>query len=93
MAPDESGPPTLDFVGTIGVTVKGEVWSCVEVPGSAEHFRTSRAVKVAATVDGEPLAIALMPTGRGGHMLSITAQLRRRLGKEIGDTVVVHIEP
>jgi hypothetical protein len=33
----------------------------------------------------------LLPTGTGGHMLSISAGLRRRLGKEIGDPVAVHL--
>jgi hypothetical protein len=71
--------------------VKGELWSCVEVPGSVELLGTGTAVKVVATVDGRPLTAGLLPTGTGGHMLSISAGLRRQLGKEIGDPVAVHL--
>jgi hypothetical protein len=81
----------LQFTAPIGVKVTGDVWSCVEVPDSKGLFGTGKAVKVAATVDGEPLAVALMPTGAGGHMLSISAKLRTRIGKDIGDEVAVRI--
>ncbi len=83
----------LDFTFTapIGVNVKGEVWSCVEMPGSAEYFGTGKSVKVVATVDALPITAAFMPTGTGGHMLSISAKLRKKLGKEVGDVVAVHL--
>lgn len=85
------GPMDLHFTAAIGVEVKGDVWSCVEIPNSTELFGTGKAVKVAASVDGEPLAVALMPTGTGGHMLSISAKLRKKIGKEVGDDVAVRI--
>ncbi|WP_138945395.1 DUF1905 domain-containing protein [Plantibacter sp. M259] len=87
-------PTELDhgFTAPIGVDVKGDVWSCVEMPGSAEFFGTCKSVRVDATVDGVDLPnVGLMPTGSGGHMLSISAKLRKRLGKDIGDTVDVHL--
>jgi hypothetical protein len=89
--PDLPQPLDHTFTAPIGVDVKGEVWSCVEMPGSAEFFGTGRSVKVSGTIDGEPIASALMPTGTGGHMLSVSAKLRKRLGKEIGDTVTVRL--
>ncbi|WP_285042886.1 DUF1905 domain-containing protein [Plantibacter sp. LMC-P-059a] len=80
------------FTAPIGVDVKGDVWSCVEMPGSAEFFGTGKTVRVDATVDGiEVPNVGLMPTGTGGHMLSVSAKLRKRLGKEIGDAVEVHL--
>jgi hypothetical protein len=79
------------FVATIGVDVKGELWPCVEVPGSRELLGTGKAAKVAGTVDGVPVATALLPTGTGGHMLSLNAKLRARLGKDLGDEVTVHL--
>lgn len=85
------GPVDLTFAAPIGVTVKDDVWSCVEVPGSVELFGTGKAVKVVATVDGEPVTAGLMPTGSGGHMLSISAKLRKKLGKAVGDDVTVHL--
>ncbi|MCA9834705.1 MAG: DUF1905 domain-containing protein [Thermomicrobiales bacterium] len=87
-------PTTLDhaFTAPIGVDVKGEIWSCVEMPGSAEFFGTKRAVRVDAMVDTIPISnVGLMVTGTGGHMLSISAKLRKQLGKEIGDSVTVHL--
>lgn len=87
-------PTVLDhtFTASIGVDVKGDLWSCVEMPDSAEFFGTKRAVRVDAVVDEIPLSnVGLMVTGTGGHMLSISAKLRKQLGKEIGDTVTVHL--
>lgn len=87
-------PSLLDYTFTapIGVDIKGEMWSCVEMPGSAEFFATKRAVRVDAEVDGIELTnVGLMVTGTGGHMLSISAKLRKQLGKEIGDEVTVRL--
>lgn len=61
------------------------------MPDSVQFFGTGRSVKVIATVDTLPIAAAFMPTGAGGHMLSISAKLRKKLGKEIGDVVIVHL--
>jgi len=83
------GPMHLSFTAPIGVMVKGEMWSCVEVPGSVELFGTGKAVRVVAQVDEQPVTAGLMPTGSGGHMLSISAKLRKKLGKEVGDDVLV----
>ena len=85
------GPIDVTFTAPIGLEIKGDVWSCVEVPDSVELFGTGKAIKVVARVDDEPLSVALMPTGSGGHMLSISAKLRKRLGKEVGDEVTVHL--
>ena len=86
-------PLDHEFSGPIGVDVKGEVWSCVEVPGSAELFGTKRAVRVDAVVDGVPVPnVGLIVTGNGGHMLSLSKALRAKLGKDLGDTVTVRLE-
>lgn len=85
------GPIDVRFSGPLGVEVKGDLWSCVEVPGSVELFGTGKAVKVVGTVDDEPVAVALMPTGAGGHMLSVSAKLRKKIGREVGDDVTVHL--
>jgi hypothetical protein len=85
------GPMQFSFTAPIGVLVKGELWSCVEVPGSVELFGTGKAVRVVAQVDDQPVTAGLMPTGSGGHMLSISAKLRRKLGKNVGDDVLVHL--
>lgn len=88
----ETGPLDHTFTAPIGVEVKGETWACVEMPGSADFFGTGKAVRVDATVDGVPLDnVGLMVTGRGGHMLSLNAKLRKKLGKDVGDDVTVHL--
>lgn len=82
----------LTFETTIGVEVKGETWSCVEIPESAEFFGTGRSVKVDATVDDVTLEnVGAMPTGTGGHMVSLNAKIRKTLGKDLGDRVNVTI--
>lgn len=82
----------LSFQATIGVDVKGETWSCVEIPESAKFFGTGKAVRVDALIDEVRLEnVGAMVTGTGGHMLSLNANVRKSLGKNIGDTVTVTI--
>lgn len=87
-------PIPLDhtFSAPIGVSVKGEIWTCVEMPNSAEFFGTKKSVRVDLEVDGMVLENAgFMVTGTGGHMFSLNAKLRKQLGKELGDTVDVRL--
>ena len=87
MAADE-----MHFETTIGVEVKGDLWSCVEIPDSAAFFGTGKAVRVDAKIDEVTLEnVGAMVTGRGGHMVSLSAKVRKALGKEIGDPVTVTI--
>lgn len=82
----------LSFQATIGVEVKGETWSCVEIPGSAEFFGTGKSVRVDATIDDVRLEnVGAMVTGTGAHMVSLNAKVRKQLDKGIGDTVAVTI--
>ncbi|MFF2833498.1 DUF1905 domain-containing protein [Cellulosimicrobium cellulans] len=88
-------PVALDrtFTAPVGVDVKGDTWPCVEVPDARDLFGSLRSVRVDATVDDVPLRdVGLMPTGSGGLMLSLNAAVRKRLGKDVGDTVTVHLE-
>jgi len=62
------------FEATIGVQVKGDTWSCVEIPDSAEFFGTGKTVRVDVTVDDVKLEnVGAMVTGTGGHMVSLSA--------------------
>jgi len=82
----------VTFTAPIGVDVKGELWSCVEIPDSVELLGTGKSVRVDATVDAVDLEnVGLMPTGTGGHMLSLSAKLRKQLGKDLGDAVTVRL--
>lgn len=86
------GNDQLSFEAPIGVDVKGDTWSCVEIPGSAEFFGTRKTVRVDARVDEVTLEnVGAMVTGTGGHMVSLSAKVRTALGKDIGDRVSVVI--
>lgn len=66
-------------------------WSVIEVPGSEAFFGTGKSVRANATVDGVVVTSALMPTGQGHHFISVSAGLRKKLGKGVGDEVEVRI--
>lgn len=83
---------TVEFDARIGVEVKGEMWSCVEIPDSAAFFGTGKTVRVDARVDDVTLEnVGAMVTGTGAHMVSLNAKIRKALGKDIGDNVHVVI--
>lgn len=82
----------LEFTGRIVNPDWMPSWSVIEVPGSKEFFGHGRSVKAPTTVDGVVVTSALMPTGQGDHFVSVSAALRKRLGKSVGDEVAVRIE-
>jgi hypothetical protein len=85
-------PLDREFTAPIGITIKGEVWACVEVPDSAKLFGTKKGVRADIEIDGIALPnVALMVTGSGGHMLATNAKLRKELGKDVGDVVAVRL--
>ena len=61
----------------------------VVMPGSAEFFGTRGLVKVAATIDGVAVRTSFMALGDGRHKLPVTADVRRAIGKDAGDSVSV----
>jgi hypothetical protein len=83
---------SVSFETTIGVEVKGETWSCVEIPDSAAFFGSGKSARVNVTIDDVTIEnVGTLPTGAGGHMVSLNAKLRKALGKDLGDPVSVTV--
>lgn len=86
-----AGPLDLTFTARLGKVRPGDTWTCVQLPGSAQLFGTRGRVKVTGTVDGHPLTGSFLALGDGTHKLPITAAVRRAIGKDDGDDVVLHL--
>ena len=81
----------LVFTGTIVNPEWMPTWSVVEVLGSHDFFGHGKSVKANTTLDGIAVTSALMPSGQGHHFISVSAALRKKLGKDVGDQVRVVI--
>lgn len=86
-----SGPIDITFTAMLGKVRVGDTWTCAQLPGSADVFGTRGLVKVAGTIDGHPFRGAFMALGDGTHKLPVAAGIRRAIGKNDGDEVIIHL--
>ena len=64
----------------------------VIVPFDVEQVFGKKRVKVKATIDGEPYRGSLVRMGSPYHILGVLKEIREKVGKSVGDEVMVELE-
>jgi hypothetical protein len=80
------------FTAQLQKSPKKGGWTYVVWPESVKFFGTRGLVKVKGSVDGRPFRGSFMAMGDGRHMLPMKAEIRRIIGKKVGEIVTVRLD-
>jgi hypothetical protein len=69
-------------------------WACIVIPlDVGREFGTRARIAVKGTVNGFAFRTSLFPRGDGSHFMMVNKTMRNGAKVDIGDTVVVTLEP
>jgi len=80
------------FTATIEVGTRKGNWPRVIWREAAKFFGTKGPVRIKGSVNNHPFEATFMAMGGGVHMLPIKSDIRKAIGKDVGDKVTVVIE-